>query len=287
MTPSVEQPVAPNKVILSVGGESITAGELDRIVDALPEQFRAQVRGAGKRQFAENLVRIKLLSQEARRLKIDQSPAFLAQLSFQRDNLLAGLAYQQLSTDLKVDDAAARQYYEQHKSEYESAHARHILIRAKGSPAPAKPGQTELTEEEALAKAQAIRKRLAGGEDFAEVAKKESDDNGSAMNGGDLGTFKHGQMVPAFEQAAFSQPIGQVGEPVKTQFGYHLIKVDSREAKTFEEMRPEIEKRLRPELAQKKLEQMRQSSAVVIDEQYFGAAPPFPPAAPAVPAPPK
>ncbi len=66
------------------------------------------------------------------------------------------------------------------------------------------------------------------GADFATLAKAESDDAASAVKGGDLGTFKHGQMVAPFDQAAFSVPVGEVSEPVRLRFGYHIIKITSR-----------------------------------------------------------
>ncbi len=116
------------------------------------------------------------------------------------------------------------------------------------------------------------------GEDFATIAKAESDDTGSGKNGGDLGTFTHGHMVKAFEDAAFSLPIGQVSEPVKTQFGYHLILVQKRDAKTFDEVRPEIEKKLRPEKAKQAIEALRKQASVTIDESFFGPPPTVGPA---------
>src|SRR5438093_795614 len=109
--------------------------------------------------------------------------------------------------------ADARKYYDAHKSEYERVKARHILIRFKGSPVPAG-DKKDLTEEEALAKSKALREKIAGGADFATLAKAESDDTGSGANGGDLNFFGHGQMVPAFEQVAFKLPVGEVSEPV-------------------------------------------------------------------------
>ncbi len=265
-----------DKVVLTVGAEKLTVADFERLVDSLPEQFRTQVRGVGKRQFLEQLVQIKVLSLEARRRKIDQTPGFLAQAAFQRDNLLAQSLYQDISANLKIDEAEARKYFEQHKGESEQVRARHILIKAKGSPMPAAPDKKELSDEEALAKAREIRKRILAGEDFATLAKAESDDKGSGLNGGDLGMFKHGQMVPAFDAAAFTQPIGEVGEPVKTQFGYHVIKVEQRDVKTFDELRPELEKKMRPELARKAMDELRKGSTVVVDDSFFGA-PPAPP----------
>ncbi|MCU1275337.1 MAG: PpiC-type peptidyl-prolyl cis-trans isomerase [Bryobacterales bacterium] len=278
-TPAVTPPVAPDKVVLAVGDEKVTAAEFEQLVDALPEQFRATARGPNKRQFAEQLVRIKLMSQEAHKRKLDENAAVQRQIALQKENLLANALFQDMAANTKVDDAAARQYFDQHKAEYESVHARHILLRVKGSSLPAQPGKKELTEEEALAKAQEIRKKLVAGEDFAALAKAESDDTVSAANGGDLGTFRKGQMVPQFEQAALTLPVGQLSEPIKTPFGYHLIRVEQRDAKTFEEVRPDLEKKMRPELARNAVENLRKQAPVTIDDAFFGpAAAPAPPA---------
>ena len=270
-TPKAPPQVAPDKVVIQVGTEKITAAELDRIVAALPEQYRSAARGAARRQFAENIVKIKLLAQEARRRKLDQTPQFQTQITFQGENLLAGLLFQDMAATAKIDDAELHKYYDEHKSEYEQTKARHILIRFKGSAVPLKPDQKDLTEEEALAKAQEIRQKLLAGGDFAAIAKNDSDDVGSAAQGGELGFFKHGQMVPPFEQAAFAQPVGKVSEPVKSQFGYHVILVEAREAKSFDEMRPQIEKQMRPEAAQRAVEELKKQNPVVLDPTYFGS----------------
>jgi peptidyl-prolyl cis-trans isomerase C len=261
----------------------VTAAEFEQLIDALPEQVRATARGPNRRQFAEQVVRIKLMSQEAHKRKLDENPAVQRQMELQKQNLLANALFQDMAANTQVDEAAARQYFDQHKADYESVHARHILLRVKGSSLPAQPGKKELTDEEALAKAQEIRKKLLAGEDFDALAKAESDDTASGAKGGDLGTFRHGQMVPQFEQAAFTLPVGQLSEPIKTPFGYHLIRVEQRTAKTFEEVRPDLEKKMRPELARNAVENLRRQGPVTIDDAFFG--PPAPPAtiAPAAP----
>ncbi len=276
-------PQSFDKVVLRVGDEKMTVGEFEKFVDTLPEQYRAAARGAGKRQIVDQLVSLKALAQEARKRKLDQDPAYKAQLAFQAENLLAGTLYRDLTTNLKVEDGDLRKYYDEHKNEYERVKARHSLVRFKGSAVP--PGaKKELTEEEALEKVKALRARLASGEDFATVAKAESDDAGSGANGGDLDFFGHGQMVAPFDQAAFAAPVGQVTEPVKSQFGYHLILVEKHDTKTFDEVRPDIEKKLRPELAKKAVETLQKQVPVTIDESFFGPpAPPAPAPAPVKP----
>jgi peptidyl-prolyl cis-trans isomerase C len=271
--PPAPAPQPFDKVILTVGDEKMTVGEYEKFVDSLPDQYKTAARGPGKRQVVEQLVDLKVMAHEARTRKLDEDPAFKAQLAFQAENLLAGTLYRDMTANLKIDEAELRKYYDEHKSEYESAQARHILIRFKGSPVP-KGEKPELSDDEALTKVKAIRVRLVGGEDFATVAKAESDDAGSGKNGGDLGSFTHGHMVKPFEDAAFSLPIGQVSEPIKTQFGYHLILVQKHETKTFDEVKADIEKKLRPEKAKKAVEDMRKEALVKIDESFFGAAQP-------------
>ncbi|MDR0965769.1 MAG: SurA N-terminal domain-containing protein [Myxococcales bacterium] len=131
-------------------------------------------------------------------------------------------------------------HYEQFNARYNTpkqVHARHILVKT--SPT--------MTEAQAIAKVKALKAKVEGGADFAELAKAESEDPGSKDKGGDLGKFGEGTMVPAFQNAAFAMKPGDISEPVVTQFGVHLIKVeDVQEAKviSLEEVTPSIAKEL-------------------------------------------
>ena len=272
-TPEPPAPeVSPDTVVLTVGNEKMTRAQFEDLISALPENVRAGAAkpGPGRRQVAQQIVELRALAQEARKRKLDQERGVKQLMEVQADNVLAGTLAKQLQDDVKIDDAAIRAYYDGHKSQYERVKASHILIRFKGSQAPAKPGQKDLTEEEALAKAQELRKKLAAGGDFAAIAKAESDDAGSGANGGSLGNFGHGQMVPQFEQAAFSLPVGQISEPVKSPFGYHIIKVEERTSKTFDEVRPEIEKQLKPQMAREAIDKIKKDSQSTLDDNYFG-----------------
>lgn len=285
--PPVKGPFAefdPNRVVATIGNEKLTAAQFDALVDGLDPQTAAHVRGPGKRQFMENLVMIKVMAKQAVLMHIDQHPNVQKQIEFSRDTILYNNAVKALVENAKVDMDGLHKYYDEHKGDYEQVSVHHILIRFKGSPVPLKPGQADLTEEEALAKAEDIVKRLRAGEDFAAIATSESSDTHSAENGGDLGPVKRGQTVKPFEDAAFSLEVGKISDPVKSQFGYHIIRVDKTESKTFEQARKEIEARLRPELAQKQMNDFKAAEIVKLDEKFFGP-PPAAPGTAAVPVP--
>jgi peptidyl-prolyl cis-trans isomerase C len=259
-------------VILTIGDRKFTEAEFEGLIDALPEQYRAYARGDGKRAFAEQLVQVQVLSSEARAKKLDQDPKIKSTLDYQRDSILAAAMFAQLQSAAKVDDAAVEKYYTEHKSDFEILKARHILIRVKGAPMQGIPGKPELTDEEALTKAQDVRKRLVAGGDFAAIAKAESDDTGSGAQGGEVGEFRKGMMVPPFEEAAFAAKVNDFTEPVKTPFGYHIIQVESHVSKSMAEARPDIETKLRPDVARKSVESLAQGAKVTMDDGFFGGA---------------
>ena len=261
--------VPPDRVVITAGDVKITAAQFDQLVESLPEQYRAMARTTGRKQFGDNIVQILVLAQEGQRRKINETTEYKTLAAFQQSNVLAALAVEAMRKDVKVNEADLRKYYDQHKPEYEQAHGAHILIRFQGSQVPLRPGQKELTEAEALAKAQDLRAKIVAGADFADVARRESDDIGSGNNGGDLGTFKHGQMVAAFEDAAFKLKPGELSEPIKTQFGYHLIKVQTHDSKSFEDARTEIEGKVKPDALKGAVDELGKKSPAVFDPEFF------------------
>lgn len=262
--------VSPDAVVLAVGDDKLTRAQFESLITQLPDQARTAAQGPNKRKVAEQLADLKAMAQEARKRKIEQQPGVQQLVRLQVDQALAGILFKEIQGNVKADDAALKAYYDEHKTKYEEAKASHILIRFQGSSVPLRQGAKDLTPEEALAKITDIRKKLVAGGSFSDMAKAESDDTGSGANGGSLGTFGHGQMVPEFEKAAFTAPVGQISEPIKTQFGYHLVKVEERKAKTFEEAKDEIAKQLKPEQAQKVVEDIRKQGGITINEAYFG-----------------
>jgi peptidyl-prolyl cis-trans isomerase C len=263
--------IPADRVVIQVGDVKLTSGQMGQILEAFPENQRVFANGPGRAQFVDQVVRILLLAEEGRRRKLNETDAYRNQLTYSADGILANQTDAEIKRQVAGDEALLRGYYEAHKSEYQQIHVRHILIRMQGSPVTLPPGQKDLTDAEALAKAQEIRQKLVQGADFADLARTESYDVGSNSKGGDLGFLKHGQTVPSFEDAAFALPDGELSQPVKTSYGYHLIRVEERKpTKTFEDLRPELEKNLGTEASRKFVENLKAKTKVVIDPD-FGA----------------
>ena len=264
-----QAPVA-DPVVLTVGSEKITKSMFDNIIATLNDQQRASLATPeARRSLAEQIAELKVMAQEARVRRLDQSPAIQTKIVLQAETVLAQAVFAEM-TKAAPADADMQNYYKDHEKEWMEAKGRHILLRFEGSRVPPRDGKTEISEAKALENANALRAKLVAGANFAELAKAESDDIGSGENGGDLGSFTPGSMVEEFDKVAFEIPVGQVSEPVKSAFGYHLILIDSRGAKKFEEVRPEIEAAMKPELGNKAVEALRAKATVVYDETYFG-----------------
>jgi peptidyl-prolyl cis-trans isomerase C len=185
--------------------------------------------------------------------------AALAERRFDRDRLRRDIAEsltvqkwvaETVAPKLEVTEAEAREFYtlnEARMIEPERVRARHILVRVD-------PQGTLEQKQQQKAKTDALRTRIAGGEDFAKVATEASEDPGSGPRGGELGWVTRGQTVPAFEKVAFELEIGKLSDVVETRFGFHLIEVLEKKAEgriAFEQARTRIEEMLR----QRKLEQ--------------------------------
>jgi len=200
--------------IAKVGSEVITQEDVNRELKGLPPQIQGMFSGPeGAEKFADELVKREMLSQEAKKKGFDNDAEYKKKVEeFKKLTLISLLLQKEIEEKSKVTDKDVKDYYEAHKAELTTnnqVRASHILVK---------------NEEEAKKILDQVRK----GADFAKIAKEKSIDTGSAKNGGDLGFFSRGQMVPEFENAAFALKQGEVGGPVKTQFGYHIIKVTGK-----------------------------------------------------------
>jgi peptidyl-prolyl cis-trans isomerase C len=186
-------------------------------------------------QFMTDMI---LVTQAAEAKKLGDAPDFKRKLEFNRKKLLMESLLTSVGKEA-LTDAAMHQVYDEalkQMGEEKEVHARHILFRAAAG--------DEKAGKEAEDKVKAVIVRLKKGEDFAKVAGELTEDPSGKANGGDLGYFSKEQMVPEFADTAFKLEKGQISEPVKTQFGWHVIKVEDNRVKAqpkFEEVKPQIE----------------------------------------------
>ena len=186
-------------------------------------------------QFMADMI---LVSKAAEDKKLGDTPEFKRKLAFNRNKLLMEALLTQTGKEALTDDAMKKVYNDAVKQmgEEKEVHARHILIRAAAG--------DEKASKEAEDKIKAIIVRLNKGEDFAKVANETTEDPSGKANGGDLGFFSKEQMVPEFSDIAFGLEKGKISGPVKTQFGWHVIKTEETRVKPqpkFEDVKPQIE----------------------------------------------
>ena len=240
-----------SKIVARVGDRTLTLEQFEQQVKELPPQLQMALKQRPdlKKQFLERWVQVNLLALAAKEKGLDKDPNIKMQIEDAVSSILAR-AYMQKeigAKNVKVSDKELEQYYNEHKDQFkdkESVKASHILIKVD------KDGDKKAWEA-ARKKAEDIRKKALNGESFAKLAKEYSDDPGSKNKGGELGYFTRGRMVPEFEKAAFSLKKGEISEPVKTAFGYHIIKLeDHRPAK--QKKLSDVHETLRDELVKEK-----------------------------------
>lgn len=279
--PAEAKPVDPNQVVLAFGDRKYTPAQIDELIAQLPDDMKQSVAQMGKPMFIQQYAEYLVLLDEARTRNLAAKPEVKKVLDFGQENTLVGFMIRELAKEAEPKDEELTAYYEGKKADYVRVAARHILIRTSDSEAPKKEGKPELTEEQALAKAEALRKKLTDGASFEELAKAESDDSGSAERGGDLGEFAKGMMVPQFEEAAFALPPGIVSPPVRSPYGYHLIRVDKRDFQPLDAVKQQIKQRLQGERLRTIREKLKTDKGFKLDPAYMASLQTAPGAAPA------
>jgi peptidyl-prolyl cis-trans isomerase D len=245
---SVRTDLSARQVLAGVGGTIVaTAAQTNLALNAFFEKRETQVARFATADFAS---RVKPTDAELEAYYKNSQSLFQAPEQANIEYLVLDL--DTVKKGLSVNEQDLKTYYEQNAgrlSGKEERRASHILIAVpKGAPA------AEREKEKAKAQALLAEVKKSPGT-FAEIAKKNSQDPGSAVNGGDLDFFARGAMTPPFEDAAFSLKKGEISGVVETEFGYHIIMVTdikSPKQRTFEEMKPEIEAELKKQQAQRK-----------------------------------
>ena len=293
---------SPSKIVATVNGTAITKAEMDRAMKFMLAQNRVtttlsdEEKKKAETAVLDQLISAELLYQAGKKLEIkDIDKLVETQMSQNKAKFPSPEAYEkalkasgltekelkefsrkeiyinnliekEIAPKVSISDADAKKFYDENKEKFkhdEQVRASHILIVADAK-------ASAEDKKKAKEKANAVLKRVKAGEDFAAVAKKESGCP-SAPQGGDLGYFGKGQMVPAFESVAFSLKPGEISDVVETQFGYHIIKVDEKKpagSETFDQVKQKITAYLKVEKIQKNIteyiEKLRKEGKVEI-----------------------
>src|ERR1700686_4203850 len=215
-----------NPVLAKVNGAEIRQSDLTLAEEELGPSLAQMDPATKKDNVLSFLIDMKIVAKAAEDKKIENNEDFKKRLAFTRNRLLMDSLLASEGKAATTDEAMKKVYEDASKqiTGEQEVHARHILVE---------------TEDEAKAVAEELKK----GADFAELAKKKSKDPG-ASDGGDLGFFTKDQMVPEFSAVAFSLEPGKISDPVKSQFGWHVIKVEekrNRKAPDFDQVKGQIE----------------------------------------------
>ena len=216
------------QVLATVADRKITTEDLDFALRHAPREQAAQLNTSeGKKYLMNEMIAQEMLYLDAKEKGLDQDEDYLAEVETLKENVLKQHAIRRLIKDIQVGPEEAKQYYDENQDQFltrETMRAKHILVK----------------DEEA---GNAVLNEIKEGKSFEEAAKSCSECPSKA-NGGDLGYFERGKMVPEFEDAAFKLEAGEVSGLVKTQFGYHIIKAEDKKPSTmmaFEEVKDQVE----------------------------------------------
>lgn len=240
-----------NKVLAIAAGHEITEKDLNALIARYPEQQRAAFNSQeAKKNLLEQLISFELFNKFGQEMELDKTEEYKEAVASVTKEVLTSMAMNKALSEVTVTDEDAKKYYDENKDAFSvppTVSARHILVD---------------TEEEA----NKVKEEINNGLSFADAAMKYSKCP-SKEQGGNLGEFSRGMMVPEFEKASFEAEVGILSEPVKTQFGYHLIIVDSKNegtVKSFEEVKNSVINELIKKNQHKKYEDLLQQ----LEEKY-------------------
>jgi peptidyl-prolyl cis-trans isomerase C len=262
--------IDPNDTVLAtVNGEAIRNSEMERLITQLPENARAIPRETLRPLLLDQMISQKLVLQAAKAEKVQDTPAYAQRLAAATERTLQETYFEKVVTSRVTEDALKKRYDEfvaANPPEME-VRARHILVKSKDE-------------------AQKVIARLKKGESFEALAGELTQDPTGKSNGGDLGYFSKGMMVEPFANAAFAMQPGQTSpEPVQTQFGWHVIKVEDRRPGSpppFEQVKPQLQNQMTQEAVQAHLEELKGKAKIENKLTPVSSANPSPaPAAPA------
>ena len=251
----VETILPPETILASFRDQTITLGEFNQLWEEVPEDYKLQL---DKSMVLDQMISEKLLIQEAKNMGLEEDNDVLEQIKKMAEQILVQVLIEREILDkIKVNDEEVLEYYEQNKdsfTEKEQVYLYNILLE---------------TEEEA----QDVLEQLKAGGDFSEIAIEKSA-GPSATQGGDLGYLSRGTIIPEIEEVVFALELEELSEVIKTDFGFHILKITEKKpetVKTLEEVKEDIIQTLLPdkqkEAFENLLEELKGKSEIEINEE--------------------
>ncbi len=273
--------VSSDAVVITIGDLKLTAGDVEKIMASLPPQNRQFFSSpSGRPQFADFLVRTKLFVREAEKRHLEDREDVKRSMAIFRESLLSREVEKELVQEIKVTDQEAKQFLDANAKSFEQAKVRRIVVRTASTSqfySDGKPSDQLPTDEQAKAKVEDIRKKIAEGADFEEMAAKFSDDPMTSGKGGDLGFVRRVNqdprvlLTPPMLDAMFALKVGETSQVIQTPFGFELFKLEELKSPKLEEVRQEVDNAIRQQKYEKLYQEMKDRSGVKIDEAYFGS----------------
>jgi parvulin-like peptidyl-prolyl isomerase len=276
--PTVETPEPPDKVVLKVGDQQFTKADIDFLIQNLPPQTQHAIATQGKKPLGDQYALIVMLSQRAHAHHLDERPDLIQKLAFQRKQMEAQIAFEELSQQAKVTPEDVQQYYTAHAADYDEVTMRQFVVRMKAAepkadPAhPTAPTGLGLAPEEAKARAAAIRKEVAAGTDIKKVIE-DFKAPGDIIIEADPRAIRHKAMRPEMEKVAFALKDGEISEPVEVPGALVFFQVTKHGHAELKDVSPEIEKSLQKPKIDAALDAVKKNATLWMDEQYFAAPP--------------
>jgi peptidyl-prolyl cis-trans isomerase C len=264
----------PEKVVMRVGNQQVTAGEMEAILRSLPQAFQRAASTQGMKVVGDQYSVLLALSQKAISDGLDKAPEFKQKMELQRLQWLAQGEYQKLASEAKVSPEQINQYYQQNQPQFEQVEIRQVSVRKK--PATGDPGNAPgLPEADARARAEAIRQALASGQDAAKVADQNKMGN-IVFFDPNPHPIRRGQLPGEMDKIAWTLKDGEVSEIQDNPMNFYFIQVVKHDQQELKDVSGEIESKMKQQAFEKQLDALKQQADIWLDPQYF--APPKPPA---------
>ena len=262
------QSSSPDKIVLRVGDDSVTQGEVDAFIQGISPQAQKTLATQGRRSLGDEYALMLVLSQDALRHHLDSTPAFQQMLALRRRQVLATTAYQEIMRQSAVTPEEIGKYFAAHQSEFEEVRIHQVVIRKK--PEGAKEGIPGLTAEEAKTRAEEIRKALSSGDDPKKVAEQFQVANVVRVDA-EPSAVRRGTLRADMEKTVFELKDGQVSEVFDLTQSLVFFKVASHKLVELKDVSSQIENNLRQQKVNSAVDELKKNAKVWLDDGYFPA----------------